>query len=420
MKKTMLINLAAFGAIFLMVGGCSKDTSTGALSCVASGTVVSGNASIANSTLTLNNVSVQIVNGATDGSFTVTLPSQQPVTVSGSSFSYPGALTVSAGSSVTVADTKNNQTGVCSLSGSATTTTSYGLQVTASPSANVAVGTTVTLTATDTSSTITPVFTFTTTTAQTGVSLTTLSSSTASLTSSVATTVTVTVTETSSALATSTATSQITITFAGGTTPTGAVQLAATPSTTANVGTPIYLTATAPSIPNAAFVFTQTYPATNIILPAVYNGTSATATVTSNQAGTVIISVAAYSTTSAVVATSQITLTFIGYTPPPPPTGTLNCVLSHSPNSSFIGNQVIFSIATDTGEAVQITQFYPGEPWSVTPYFPIYAPAGVRYSTPGYKYVQMYAESLSRPGVKCNGGNILTDLVYIYDFHFDY
>lgn len=200
---------------------------------------------------------------------------------------------------------------------------------------------------------------------------------------------------------------------------TGVISISASASSVVK-GSSITLTASASSVSSPVFSFSQSssYPS----YVTINNFSNGYATVTSSVAQTVTVLVTMVSNSSGYASTSQsITLTFTesGTTS----TGSLTCTIGHNNVTYYRGQNVFFYISTNTGEQLKLTAWNPGEAWDngVGPSFPMYLPIYQgysyfygAYSYTGTKYVQVIAESVSRPGVFCNGGSYLQDSVYIY------
>jgi hypothetical protein len=217
------------GLVVLSIAACSSSTpnnnlTASGLSCIASGTVTSGNASTPNSSVTLSNVSVQII-GSTGTSFSIILPNGTTVSSSTTSYTYPSTMTLITGAAggisslVSVSDLTNSASTSCTLSTGGTTTGTGSFTVTASPSTTATVGSTVTLTV-SAPNILNPVFSFTNASTQSGVSVYG-SGLTGFVSSAYANTVTVNVTLISNSSGLSQQTQSITINFGtGGTTGT--------------------------------------------------------------------------------------------------------------------------------------------------------------------------------------------------------
>jgi hypothetical protein len=142
---------------------------------------------------------------------------------------------------------------------------------------------------------------------------------------------------------------------------------------------------------------------------------ASTLNVTGSVAGSTTITVYEYGNgSSAPYASAQVTLYFgTGTTT----TGSLSCTLSHPAANYPLGAPVSFTIATNTGEMVYITNWINvGLSWTSQPPFPLVPPVAVSYNYYPYGQrfvsVQMWAQSAS--GVQCNGGAPLQDTVYLY------
>jgi len=93
--------------------------------------------------------------------------------------------------------------------------------------------------------------------------------------------------------------------------------------------------------------------------------------------------------------------------------GSLSCTLTHIAGYYYPGQQVVFDISTNDGEAVEVTSWNAGEPWAIVPPFPLLLPIEATYSYAGVKYVSLTAQGLSS-GLPCNGGAPLQDVVQVY------
>ncbi len=179
----------------------------------------------------------------------------------------------------------------------------------------------------------------------------------------------------------------------------------------------ITLTATASGVSNPVYTY---YYVNGNSLGITGSFSGATATLYSYTAGSIVIGVQAQSSSnSSVWARNQITITFgtstgTGYT-------SLNCTLTHYNSVYYRGMNVPFSITSDTGEPLRITYWDAGEPWDYGgPALPLYIGSSASsyfyaaYGYAGTKTVRILAESATRSGVLCNGGNYLTDSLFIY------
>ena len=122
----------------------------------------------------------------------------------------------------------------------------------------------------------------------------------------------------------------------------------------------------------------------------------------SSAATSVTVMVYEYSS-GTLVGSSYITLTFTGGT-----SSSLNCsIAAAGSETSYNGYGLIpFSISTSTGESVQVTQVQTTHACyfqATTSQVELECALGS-----GSESVYVYAESISRPGVYCNGGAPMT------------
>ena len=198
------------------------------------------------------------------------------------------------------------------------------------------------------------------------------------------------------------------------------VSIIASPSATVNVGATISLSATVVGISDPIFDFT--YVSGNIqALTASQNGNLAS--VSSNVANSVVIGVTVTSNSNrSIQAYNQIALQFgsgSSTTTTNTTTSVLNCTLTHDTSNTRPYSTIFFYLTSDTGEQLRLVSWEPGEGWDrMPPSFPInlqrYNSINYfygYYSYGGVKNVRIVAESVSRPGVYCNGGAPLTDTV---------
>ena len=393
-------------ALFLLTGlllsACSSTTSAVAgMGCTAFGNSVG----VQSSLLQLTNFTVQLQNAPTSDNFSVQLPNQAAVPFSGSTYTFPGTVSLASGSTVVVTDTSTNQQVNCTISKPYGGNLPTVFSVSAAPSTSEAVNATITLTAKGS----TGPFTFTPASAVSGVTFSQTSPTTATVKSSVATTFTVNVTDTS---ALSFNQQSVTLTFGGGS--QGIIQIAASPSTTGNVGQAITLTATQNGVAKDVVYSATICPTNNplascAIQPVTITpvaGQPGVATVVAQQAGTFTIS--AHDSTNQN--TGQVALTFTG-------TSSLQCWFLQTVTKAQVGARIYFVqqyswgeafptflFTSNTGEAVRISNWDAGEPWHFPPSYPIPLPVWITYSQTGIKNGRLYLESATRPGVRCNDG----------------
>jgi hypothetical protein len=435
MIKQSLLTAGTF-VFILLLQACSATS--GSASLLSSEMIITPSPSSSTSVGGTITLSVTDESGTTsDPTFTFTAePATTGVTVtpSGSSSatvfsSIAATVTIMVTEYATGSSTITNSNSITLYFGTSAIGTTTGstlvgsngsLSVYASPSSTAAVGTPITLSASSTLGTGS--YTFSPTFAQAGVTVTPIGTTEATVTSTIATTVTLTVTS----FGTTTTASEVpvTLTFGGAYgigTSTGAVEITASPSPTAALGTPITLTAFAPGVTNPVYSFTQLYTSVSgaSVIP---TGTGA-AEVTSTIATSITIEVTATSATYGVAAqTGEITLTFgstTGYPGGYPTTGTLVCNLNFTPQAYYIDSSITFYIgeipylleATD-GEPLIISNFSPGEQWDNAPSATYSSPITGFYDYAGWKTVSMTAYS-SVTGLPCNGGGQLTGQVYI-------
>lgn len=210
-----------------------------------------------------------------------------------------------------------------------------------------------------------------------------------------------------------------TLSLGSTTSSSSAITLSASPSTSQTKGSYITLTASASSVSSPVFSFSQAsnYPS----YVSASNASNGYLTITSSIAQTVVVTVSMVSNSSGYATSTQtITLTFTETTAS---TSSLTCSLTHGSGTYYRGTNIFFYISSNTGEQLKLIAWNPGEAWDngVGPSFPLTLPMYGSYSYfygaysyTGSKYVQVIAESVSRPGVYCNGGSYLTDTVYVY------
>ncbi len=185
------------------------------------------------------------------------------------------------------------------------------------------------------------------------------------------------------------------------------------PSATVTVGSPITLTASDAGQPQATFAFSILSPSDGSATATLQG--SASAVIRSNRAEKVVVQVDEQNG-SVLLGSLQETLTFDSAAS----TGNLVCqVLHHSfwdsdqdSTGYRVGHPISFEIIASTSESLEITSWDPGEPWLVLPTFPMMSPALVIYAVPGFKEVQMRAQTSS--GILCNGGDVLRDALTIF------
>lgn len=350
------MRIIAMGIFTFALAACSSSNSTGTLSCSATGTTLS--------TTEVSNPTVSILNG-NGGPYTVTLPGAAAVQTDTTSYTYPGTLTVTTGSLVTVTDTSNNASASCTLY----TGSTYGTSGTLTASNSYpAVGQSVTITGSAGLS-----YTFSLATPVAGVVLTPTSAYSATLTSTLATSVTV------NGIDSSGLTSTITIVF-GGSTGGGTTYGTITPSTTyGTVGSPITLTG------NPSYTYTFQL----ISGPGYVSQTSAySATVTATAAGTITILA-----TSPTAGQTTITLTFS--TTGTGTGGYATCQLT----AQYIA-PLTYTFTLDYGQSY-LTSFYPGEGYNgAPPTFPRTS-LTLRFDTAGIKTLNFTGQNVY--GQPCSG-----------------
>lgn len=95
-------------------------------------------------------------------------------------------------------------------------------------------------------------------------------------------------------------------------------------------------------------------------------------------------------------------------------TTSVTCTLQIYPSSVAINTPVSIYVRSSTGETMGIQQLDPGAPWSsAAPIYGNYPGYRIGYSTAGTKLVRVIAESVSRPGVKCNSGAVVQGTVSV-------
>jgi hypothetical protein len=301
------------------------------------------------------------------------------------------------------------------------------VSITAYPSSNVSTNSTVTLTAATSDGSTNPAFTFSMAYSTSGVTLSQVSPTSAQLTSSVATTAYVNVVETSTGT-----TSQTTVTFGGGSTTTGTLQVSVNNSvvssnSTVNVatGSNVALSASASGVTNPVFVFSLSSQPSGVSLTNTSNGF---ATLYSSVMTSVVVNITLYSSgSSGVVATQQVNLQFGNgsYNTGTSGYGTLNCsFVGGTAFQSYLGYDTVLQLQaqdslTGAYQQVAITSFYPGAPWTYSQSYPLYYPyngsatlVSMRFSSPGVYYGNLTARSVST-GAVCNGGNPLSFTIYV-------
>jgi hypothetical protein len=125
--------------------------------------------------------------------------------------------------------------------------------------------------------------------------------------------------------------------------------------------------------------------------------------------------------TSNSASTSCVLSSTSGTTVTTPLASNLTCTLYHTAGYYYAGQSVPFYISTNTGEQIEITYVSLGESDYFSPgTFPMILPnigslseITATFSYSGNHTVQIQALSVSRPGVMCNGGVMLTDSIYI-------
>lgn len=216
------------------------------------------------------------------------------------------------------------------------------------------------------------------------------------------------------------ATTSPTSTTDTGTVSSGTVTLSASPSTSAAVGGTIQLTATVSGISNPVYDYYYVSGNSSSVT-ASQNGNIAS--VSSSSAATIVIGVSVTSSSdSSIEATDEISLQFGTGGSTTTTTGSITCTLSHTSSSSHVYSNFTFNLIASSGEQLRLVSWDPGECWDgAAPTFPITLPmAGTtnyfygHYTSTGVKHIKIVAESVSRPGVFCNGGAALTDTISIY------
>lgn len=211
-----------------------------------------------------------------------------------------------------------------------------------------------------------------------------------------------------------------------GTTTTASVIISASPSASAAVGASIMLFATVTGISDPVYDY-QYVSGDTTNVTASQNGDIASISSSVNK--TIIIGVIAKSkSNSSIQVSNQITLQFgtgssttTTPTSPTTSTGSINCWLTHTSSNPRVYGNFNFFITTNTGEQLRLVSWNPGESWHTpVPSMPYtLAMSGTSnyfygyYISQGVKQVQVVAESVSRPGVFCNGGAVLTDIVVV-------
>ncbi len=307
-----------------VLSGCSSSTkqSSGDMTCYASASVVSGNTATANTSVVLNNLSVQVLNGQ-GGPYSMVVPTVGTVSSASIAYTYANNFTVTTGASggvtsqVSVTDTATSKTAACVISagsgGSGTNTFSNGtFTVTASPSATATVGSTITLSVSAPSVT-SPVYSFVQTSTVSGVTVTG-SGTTATVTSTVATTANVTVTMVSNASGAAVSRLNVTLYFTGSSSGTntftnGSYTVTVSPSATATVGATVTLSVASSTIVNPVYSFSQSYSQTGVSV----SGSGTSGYVYSSVATTVYVNVTLVSNSSGVgTLTLSVPIVFTG------------------------------------------------------------------------------------------------------------
>ncbi len=243
-------------------------------------------------------------------------------------------------------------------------------------------------------------------------------------------------TDTSTTATTTTNTSNLGSDYTTGTVSTNSsysVTITASPSPAAALGATITLAAVVTGISDPSFDFTYVSGDTQNIT-ASQNGNLAT--ISSNVNNTLVIGVTVKSLSNInVQAYNQISLQFgsgsvsttptYTYTPatnyPTSTAATLTCAFGHSSLTPRVRETVYFFVSSNTGEPLRLVYWDPGEGWdNQAPNFPLSLSMTGNlnyfygyYSSPGLKQVRFVAESVTRPGVFCNGGAPITDLVTV-------
>lgn len=435
--RNLFLGFVAF--IALLIGGCTGPTLQNGLlglTCTATATQVSGTVGLAGAII--SNLNVSISGGAAP--YEITMPTVGTQTTSNSYYSYAGDITLTGSSSdlIQVIDTgDSNLTTSCSISTGGIGTTGSTLTITASPTSVETVGTPITLIATPitgtTLATTNLTYSFTLESGQNmGVNLISTGGTTATVTGTMATSATILVTAYEVGVGTAIATGTTTVTFTGSciagtacTTGFGSnISVSATPGNVEPVGTSITLSAySTTGLGNVTYAYSVAYPTgqTNSGVNIVPTGTT-TATVTSYLATTVTVNVIAYEAgVGTPIGSGQTTLTFTGSGTYPYAAGTaaLNCTLGHEVGTYYVGSPVTFDVQSNTGEPVLVTAWNPGENWNGTPpTLPIPVPMSLSYGNPGQFLITVQAESAVRPGVFCNGGAPLYDLINVYPYSY--